>query len=461
MTTPSPARGYLSQGVQGTQHSTGVKPFAAIPVAPVPDDYPRVKPAFLARMAGELGPIFALDWSYGRAVYLVGPEANRFVLGSHRQHFSHDQGWTPIIGDLFGHGLLNMDGEEHGRHRKMMNPAFTIAYMGRYLPIMSRVIAQRTADWPSRDWVDLYDESRKVTFDVAAEALVGFQTGADADRLRTWFYALIYSDFNAASETEAQFMERMYAVRGQVTDALLALIAVRRARYEEMPGDVLGMMINARDEEGRALSDEQILAHMYILLIAGHETSTSLAAWLLYLLAIHPDYLSRVRAELDAVLGDRTGPISLDDIRALRVLGNALTEAGRLHAPVAIAPRGVVKDFEFAGYHVPAGTRVYYSPSGAHRLPEVFPDPERFDPDRFAPPREEDRRTPYGLVIFGGGPRICIGVNMATVEIKAFAAHVFRRYDLHPLPGQDIAQLYYGVTGIIPDGIKVRVAART
>jgi cytochrome P450 len=439
---------------------TRVKPFEAIPVAPLPADYPRVKPAFLARMAGALGPIFALDFPYGRSVYMVGPEANRFVLGSHRDHFSHDLGWTPIIGDLFGHGLLNMDGEEHSRHRKMMNPAFTVAYMARYLPIMNRVIAERTADWPDRDWVDLYDESRKVTFDVAAEALVGFRTGADVDRLRDWFYALLYSDFNRAAESEDQFMERMYGIRAQVAGALLPLIAARRAQPEEMPSDVLGMMINARDDDGRALDDEQLLAHMYILLIAGHETSTSLAAWLLYLLAIHPEYRARVRAELDEVLGDRAEPPNLDDIRAMRVLGNALSEAGRLHSPVAIAPRGVVKDFEFAGYHVPAGARIYYSPSGGHRLPGVFPEPDRFDPDRFAPPREEDKRTPYGLVIFGGGPRICIGVNMATVEIKAFAAEVLRRYDLTPLPDQDIVQLYYGVTGVIPGGIKVRVHRR-
>jgi cytochrome P450 len=144
----------------------------------------------------------------------------------------------------------------------------------------------------------------------------------------------------------------------------------------------------------------------------------------------------------------------------MRLVGNALTEAGRLYSPVAIAPRGVVTDFEFSGYHVPAGTRVYYSPSAGHRLPAVFAEPETFDPDRFAQPREEDKRTPYGMVLFGGGPRICIGVNMATVEIKAFAGRVLRDYTLDVIPGQDIAQVYYGVTGVIPEGIKVRVTKR-
>jgi len=93
-------------------------------------------------------------------------------------------------------------------------------------------------------------------------------------------------------------------------------------------------------------------------------------------------------------------------------------------------------------------------------LPSVFSDPDTFDPDRFAPPREEDKRTPYSMALFGGGPRICIGVNMATVEIKALAARVLRDYTLDVLPGQDIVQLYYGVTGIIPEGIMARVLPR-
>jgi cytochrome P450 len=244
-----------------------VKPFEQIPALRTPQDYAQVKPTFLAQAALEYGPIFALEWSYGKVIYMVGPEANRFVLGTHREHFSHDLGWTPIIGDLFGHGLLNMDGEEHARHRKMMNPAFTVAYMERYLPIMNRIIAERTANWAERDWVDLYTESRKVTFDVAAEALVGFSSGQYVDNLREGFYALLYGDFDQSQETFDSFFERQLGIRRAVDDILLPMIAARRSIGEsaEAPSDVLGMMVRARDEAGNALSDEQLLAHIYLV----------------------------------------------------------------------------------------------------------------------------------------------------------------------------------------------------
>ncbi len=440
-----------------------VKPYEAIPVASLidVDEYMRGKPAFLARMAMKHGPIFAINWQHGRAIYMVGPEANRFVLHTHRDHFSHDLGWTPLVGELFGHGLLNMDGEEHDRQRKMMNPAFTIAYMERYLPIMGRIIAERTADWPERPWVDLYAEARKITFDVAAEALVGLRTGAEVDQLRQWFYTLLYADFDPATESEESFANGVLSVRDTLNRVLLPMIAERRVAVAgSEPNDVLSILTQARDEHGQPLSDTQLLAQTHILLVAGHETSTSLAAWLLYLLATHPDYLARVHEELAETLPDPDAPVSLEAIRSMRLLGNAVTETGRLQPPVAIAPRGVVEPFSFAGYQVPVGARVYYSPAGSHRLPSTFAEPERFDPDRFAPPREEDKQTPYALVPFGGGPRICIGVNFATVEIKALAAHILSRYTLEPLPGQDVVQYYYGVTGTLPDGIKVRVRRR-
>jgi cytochrome P450 len=127
---------------------------------------------------------------------------------------------------------------------------------------------------------------------------------------------------------------------------------------------------------------------------------------------------------------------------------------------VASGPRGVVSDFEFGGYHVPAGVQARYSIVGGHWLPSIFANPERFDPDRFAPPREEDKKVPYSLIPFGGGQRICIGVNFAQVEIKALAAHVLRTYDLEPIPGQDVAQLYAPTIGSPSNGIRVRVRDR-
>jgi cytochrome P450 len=143
----------------------------------------------------------------------------------------------------------------------------------------------------------------------------------------------------------------------------------------------------------------------------------------------------------------------------MKHLDNFVKEVGRLYAPVLNVPRGVVSDFEFGGYRIPAGTQVRLALAAGHLLPHIFAEPQRFDPDRFAPPREEDKKTPYGLVTFGGGARTCIGLNFATVETKALAAHVLRHYQLEAVADQQIAHAGALVAG--PDrSVRLRVQTK-
>jgi len=442
---------------------TPARPFDEMPIITRLEDYPYTMPTLLAREAQRLGPIFRAEVgeqgrdTFGRwVVFLVGPEANRFVMHSHRDHFSHDLGWSPTLGGIFEKGLLNTDDPEHARQRKLMSPAFAIGYMSRYLPIMNRVIADRTRDWAARGEVDVYAEARKITFDVAAECLTGLRTGAEVDHLRELFFTLLQSDFEDG-ETMADYFARMMSVRAELDGLLLAKIAERRRAPTD---DILGMLIQAGDEQSVALTDRELLGQLHILLVAGHETTTTLSAWALYLLAAHPDLLARIHTEMDEALAATGGEITLEAIRAMRLLGATVEEAGRLHSPVGNVPRGVVKDYTFGGYHVPAGTRVLLSLAACHRLPEIFANPDEFDPDRFMPPREEDKRTPYSLVTFGGGPRICIGINFAQVEVKAMAAHILRRYTLTPVPDQLIAHAYYSPVAALINGLRLRVAPR-
>jgi retinoid hydroxylase len=375
-----------------------------------------------------------------------------------------------VLGPFFGKGLLNMDGDEWRRHRQLMNPAFTQAYIAAYLPLIQSVITRRTADWAERGSVDLNDEMREIAFDVAAGALVGLHDPARVDELRRLFYALLHADFDRERETFEQFRARLDIVETQLRALLLPLIEERRhavpaqgASSAPPPGgsrpDVLQLMVAARDEEGQPLTDARLLAHLNILLVAGHETTTTLGAWLLYLLASHPAYLARVHDELAAAGPAGDAPLALDQLQRLRSLGNAVAEAGRLHAPVRFGPRGLVQDVEFAGYLLPAGTHVRYSIAAGHRLPSVFTAPDRFDPDRFAPGREEDKRHPFALVTFGGGQRVCIGVNMAQLEVRALAAHVLRRYTITPDPHHHPVQVGM-ITGFPENGIHVTARPR-
>jgi retinoid hydroxylase len=434
--------------------------FAGLPVVNFPDDYPLVMPTFLAEAAQRYGPIFTRrGYSQWQAmmgtppVYMVGPEANRFVMHEQRESFSHDMGWTPVLGGVFEKGLLNTDDPEHARQRKMMNPAFAIAYMARYLPIMNRIIEERTRDWVARGTVDIYAEARKITFDVAAETLVGFHTGAAVDRLRELFYGLMYGDIDENQDDEA-LMQSFRETQDELNGMLVQMIAERRRAPTD---DILGILAQARDEDGAAFSDQQLLGQLHILLVAGHETSTILSSWLLYLLATNPEHRARVREEIDAVLAATDGAITLDAVKAMRLLGYVVNEAGRLYSPVGNVPRGTIEPFTFNGHTIPAGARVLVSLAGCHRLPQIFAEPNRFDPDRYAPPREEDKRTPYALVPFGGGPRICIGINFAQVEVKALAAHVLRQVDLTPALDHPPAHVYYGVTASLPEGMPMHV----
>lgn len=417
-------------------------------------------PALLAQAAIEHGPIvkwvITEGWDAGEYVFMIGPEANRFVLHTGREHFSHDKGWTPIIGDMLGKGLLNMDDPEHARHRKMWNPAFTATAMEVYVPVIQQVIAERTASWPNRTEVDVYAEAREITFDIAAAALGGFERGPAVDRLRELFYTLLR--FDDRVEAWESYERRFTAAQRELYLTLMRLIAERRALPpDQQPRDVVGMIVRARDEHGDALSDEQVLAHINILLVAGHETTTTLASWALYLMAAYPDERRRLEQELDSIVAPGETP-SVEALRGLRRLDAFIREAGRLYPPVINVPRGTISDFEFAGYRIPAGTQVRLTLGGSHMLPTVFQEPERFDPDRFLPPRDEERRTPYGLVTFGGGPRICIGINFAQIETKALIAHVLQRYDLE-VAGPPSAHGGHW-TAVLNDGIRLRVRAR-
>jgi retinoid hydroxylase len=437
------------------------KPIAEAPVVEIPlgETFTGRLPSLLARAAQEQGPVFrrrvVLDGEDFEVVYLVGAEANKLVFNTQREVFSHRKGWTPMIGDLMGEGLLNMDNPAHARARKMWNPAFTSAYMATYLPLMRQVIERHTATWVARGEVDLYQEAREITFHVAATALAGINAPEEVARLQRLFARLLPQATPDLTD-DGEAWQRAVAARDELDGMLLRLIADRRALpAEQARGDVLGLIVHARDDEGNGLTNQEVLGHLYILLVAGHETTTTLAAWTLYYLATRDDDRQRIAAELAAA----PAPLSMETMRAVPTLDAFIREVGRLHSPVQVVPRGVLEDVEFGGYVVPVGANVRVAVAACHRLPQYFADPDRFDLDRFLPPRDEERKTPYALVTFGGGPRLCIGINFANLEVKALAVQVLGAFTLtSPVHGAPVDVGF--ITTTIPSGLPMRVAPR-
>jgi cytochrome P450 len=401
------------------------------------------------RWAREHGPMYVRAVpGWGPTLTLVGAEANRFVLHTGREHFSHALGWTPVLGPDLGRGLLNMDDPDHARARKMWNPAFTSAAMEAYLPVLQQIVARQTADWVRHTQVDVYDQARQLTFAVAAVTLAGIHAPDEVASLGHLFSKLLG---NVESEAEWQ------AVRVATVERVLALIDARR-RTRGAAHDVISLIVHARDDLGRALSDMELIGHINILLIAGHETTTSLAAWALYELATRPEWVARLQAELAGLGVDRDHPLTVDSLRRAPLLEAFIKETGRLHSPVINVPRGTVSDFVFNDVRVPAGTPVRLALAAGHRLATAFVDPDRFDPDRFLVPRDEDRRTPYALATFGGGSRICIGINFATIELKALLAHVLTHYQLAPAHGHLPKTMGYW-NAFLPEGLWLQVTA--
>ena len=228
------------------------------------------------------------------------------------------------------------------------------------------------------------------------------------------------------------------------------------ARRASPGDDVLSLLLQARDGEGASFSDAELVDELLVLLWAGHDTVTSLLTWVMYELARRPDLAGRVRTEQQQVTGDE--PLRIAHLKQLPLLDRCLREAERLHPPAPGGFRGVLAPFEYGGYRVPRGWTVMYSIVWTHQAPQLWHEPERFDPDRFAPPRNEGKQ-PFSLIGFGAGPRVCVGLAFAQMQMRIVMSHLLRSYRFELAPAQRFDPIPVP-TKMPRDGLQVRVAPR-
>jgi len=377
------------------------------------------------------GPVFRLRLAGMTMVALIGPDANRLILTGARERFSHAMGYA-LVRQILGDGLLFQDGAVHRRNRTLMTPAFHQKGVQRYFEVMRDCTAEHMVRWAAGGPGSMYDRLRQLTFEIMARLILGVEGDLELERLGH------LNDVLARGSTALLRVGWPWTTYGRglrARDRLRAYLhGVIRARRAAPGTDALGLLMGARDENGEALDEDELLEQAVILMFAGHETTTSMLTSLLRALRDHPDWHARLLAEHRRVVGSE--PLRLEHLRELVELERVLKEVERLWPPISLCQRGVVDEVEFAGWRLPPRTLVIYSPWVTHRLPDVFADPERFDPERFAPPREEDRR-PYALVGFGGGPRLCIGQAFALLEMKIVASLLLHDYDCVIAPGDD------------------------
>ncbi|KAB2881920.1 MAG: cytochrome P450, partial [Kofleriaceae bacterium] len=220
--------------------------------------------------------------------------------------------------------------------------------------------------------------------------------------------------------------QRVQRAVGRLDDTVLRVIAERRAaRARGAPdrGDVLSILLEARDDEGGGLTDRQLRDEIMVLMLAGHETTANLLAWTWYLLAIYPEVERKLEAELDAVLDGR--PPTVDDLPRLTYTAQILDEALRLYPPAYVVGRLAERTVQLGGATVQPGEVVLVSIRGMHHSPVYWDAPLEFRPERFA---DRKARTAPGYMPWGGGPRVCIGNHFALVEAALVVATWAQRY---------------------------------
>ena len=353
-------------------------------------------------------------------VSMLGPEANELVLLDPQKIFSSGLGWDVILGRLFPRGLMLLDFDEHRLHRRALSVAFKAGPMQSYLTELNTGIARSIAQWPRRREVKFYPLIKQLTLDLAATSFLGEELGTELETIKQAFIAMLAASIAVIRvPLPGTRMGRGVRGRAQLVDYFDRQIPLRRERGGE---DLFSHLCRATWDDGSLLSTIDVVNHMIFLMLAAHDTLTSSFTSLVYRLAAHPDWQEKVRAELSGLGIAANEPLPFDRLDELALAEMAFKEAMRLAPPVPSLPRRAMRDFEFKGFRIPAGTTVIINPLYTHFMPEIWPEPDRYDPLRFEPEASRGRHK-FAYVPFGGGAHMCLGLNFAYMQAKCFTWH--------------------------------------
>ncbi len=398
--------------------------------------------AFLTRVAREHGDVARFRMGPVELHLLNRPEWIRDVLVTRAASFHKGRGLERAK-RLLGEGLLTSEDPVHLRQRRMMQPAFHAQRIAGYAGAMAALADRSTERWSAGQVRDVALEMTRLTLAIVGRTLFDADVESEADEIgaalttalglfgRT--FTLPY--FELLDRLPLPMNRRFDRAKARIDATIARLIAERR----RAPGgaDLLSLLVSASDTEGDGggMTDAQVRDEAITIFLAGHETTANALAWTWYLLARNPDAEARLHAEVDAVLGGRSPTAA--DLPRLPWTEMVLAESMRLFPPAWIIGRRAIEPQEIGGFDVPRGSIVVVSQWVTHRDPRWFPDPERFDPERFRASAKEARPR-FAYFPFGGGPRVCIGEGFAWMEGVLVLAAIARRWRLGLAPDQDI-----------------------
>ncbi|MEU9804508.1 cytochrome P450 [Mycobacterium sp. NPDC050853] len=386
-------------------------------------------PDYVQWMYQNKGPLIWSGSSILRSVAALGPDATQEVFTNKNKDYSQE-GWVPVIGPFFKRGLMLLDFQEHHKHRRIMQEAFVRTRLAGYVEHIDNVASAIVADLPTNDSRFLFHPAMKeLTLDVASVVFMGNEPGADKDRLKRVNQAFV--DTTRAGGAILRFSARPFkwwrGLQGRKVLEDYFSERVRIARQKDSGTDMLTALCHVVTDDGERFTDDDIVSHMIFVMMAAHDTSTSTLTTMAYHLAAHPEWQEWARDE-SARLGD--GPLDIDSLEKLETLDLVMNEALRLVTPLPFNVRSTVRDTELLGHFIPKDTMIMLWPGMNHRLPELWTDPNTFDPARFAEPRNEHKRHRYAFSPFGGGAHKCIGMVFGQLEIKAVMHRLLRKHRL-------------------------------
>ncbi|GAC1650172.1 MAG: hypothetical protein NVS4B8_24200 [Herpetosiphon sp.] len=401
--------------------------------------------AFMTRLHRDYGAIVALARNDPHSVFAFGPAYNQQLLSdpqlyystsldlnSINLHVAHDTAWYRT-----GTGLLGMNGARHKQQRRLIMPAFHRKQVEGYHRTIVDITQRFLNDWHQQVPVgqprDIQADMRHLALMIASQTLFGVDASRQAQSvghtIERWIGAnaspfVLLLPFNLPGSARRRVLQVSEDLEAQIK----AIINRKRAA-PSAERDVLDMLLAARDEDGGALTDDELIGQATVLFVAGHETSANALTWTLFLLEQHPYVLADVLDELESVLHGAAP--SLHQLAELPMLDHVVKESMRLLPPVTLSQRICMEPVAIGPYKLPSHSAINWSPYITHRLPDIYPDPQRFRPARW----DTLTVSPYAYVPFGAGPRMCIGAAFAMQEIKIILAMLLQRFRLQLVPG--------------------------
>ena len=417
---------------------------------------------FFTECARRYGDVVGFRLAAWPTVLLSHPEhVGSVLVKNHGNFVKHSFFWRHVRA-LAGKGLLTSEGDLWQRQRRFVAPAFQGKRLAGYGRIMVRHTEHMLEYWRRGELRDVHADMMALTLGIAAKTLFDAEVEDDVAEMGQAMDALVEEimvryrrPFLIPDVVPTPGNIRyMRAVRR--IDRLVMGIIRERQHHADGQGDLLSMLLQARDEEGQPMTERQLRDEVVTLLLAGHETTAIALSWTWYLLSRHPAVGDRLAAELRDVLGGRAPTV--DDLPRLRFAEQVVTESMRLFPPAWALGREAVADCEVGGYAVPAGTTIFISPWVLHRDPRYFEQPAEFRPERWS--GDLARRLPrFAYMPFGGGPRICVGNRFATMEAVLILAAIAQRFRLEWQSDRPVVPLP-SVTLRPKGGVWVKLAAQ-